>query len=184
MEAHAQRRWSGSLMTMYLDTLLMAIGFFMLTPLLGLYFIQHLGWSAALTGSIIAVSGLANNSLRFFFGVLADRIGYKRAILLGVGVRVAGFVMYGFVSHPFGFAAAAFIAGAGGALFHPASYGAYARLTPGERKARIFALREMLSNVGYVLGPVIGMLLLAAEKFLTAGTRVEKQLANSRGGAG
>ncbi|WP_456276479.1 MFS transporter [Bacillus sp. AK128] len=151
---------SPSLLAMYVDTLLMAIGFYMLVPLLSVYFIHHLHWSISLTGLILAVSGISQNGLRFFCGLLADHIGYKRAILLGVGIRIIGFVLYGVVSHPVGFAIAAFISGIGGAFFHPASFGAYARITSEEMKTKIFSIRETLSNIGFILGPVIGMFLL------------------------
>ncbi|XQY91153.1 MFS transporter [Metabacillus sp. HB246100] len=149
-----------SLIAMYIDTLVMSIGFYMLVPLLGVYFINHLNWSSTLTGMVLAISGLSQNGLRFFCGIIADRIGYKQAILLGVGIRVAGFILYGMVSHPIGFAMAAFISGLGGAFFHPASFGAYARITTEEMKSKIFSIRETLSNVGFILGPVIGMFLL------------------------
>jgi MFS transporter, DHA1 family, multidrug resistance protein len=152
--------FSPSLLAMYVDTLFMAIGFYMLVPLLGIYFINHLNWSAALAGSIIAVSGLAQNGLRFFCGITADRIGYKNAILLGVVIRIFGFLLYGVIHHPVGYAIAAFVSGAGGAFFHPASFGAYARITPEHMKTKIFGIRETLSNVGFILGPVIGMFLI------------------------
>ncbi|WP_456271203.1 MFS transporter [Bacillus sp. AK031] len=155
-----QGYFSPGLIAMYVDTLLMAIGFYMLVPLLSVYFINHLHWSISLTGLILAVSGISQNGLRFFCGILADQIGYKRAILLGVGIRVIGFVLYGLVSHPIGFAIAAFISGIGGAFFHPASFGAYARITSEEMKTKIFSIRETLSNIGFILGPVIGMFLL------------------------
>ncbi|WP_167577438.1 MFS transporter [Ammoniphilus sp. YIM 78166] len=148
------------LMVMYLDTLLMAIGFFMLVPLLGVYFIDHLAWSAALSGFILSISGLSQNGLKFFCGIAADRMGFKNAILLGVAIRAGGFSVYGFVEHPLGFAAAAFVSGLGGAMFHPASYAAYAKLAEGYDKQRIYAIREWLSNIGFILGPVIGMFLL------------------------
>ncbi|WHY02470.1 MFS transporter [Neobacillus sp. DY30] len=154
------RSISPSLLALYVDTLVMAIGFYMLVPILSVYFINHLGMSTALAGSIIAVSGLAQNGLRFFCGIAADRIGYKETIMLGVGVRIVGFTLYGIVDHPAGYAVAAFISGMGGAIFHPASFGAYARTASEEMKTRIFSIRETLSNVGFILGPVIGMLLL------------------------
>ncbi|MEH7177556.1 MFS transporter [Neobacillus vireti] len=155
-----RRSISPGLLALYVDTLVMAIGFYMLVPILSVYFINHLGMSTVLSGSIIAVSGLAQNGLRFFCGIAADRIGYKKAILLGVGIRIVGFTLYGIVHNPVGFAMAAFISGLGGALFHPASFGAYAKTTSEEMKSKIFSIRETLSNVGFILGPVIGMFLL------------------------
>ncbi|WP_281885122.1 MFS transporter [Paenibacillus sp. YYML68] len=158
--ASKQSLWSVHLITMYADTLLMAIGFFMLGPLLGVHMINNLGWSAAVAGSVMAISGLSQHGFKFIAGAFADRIGYKKAILLGVGVRIVGYTLYGLVDTPGGFMLAAFIAGLGGSIFHPASYATYARLVKGEDKSRIFAMREMLSNIGFILGPVIGMFLL------------------------
>ncbi|WHZ01145.1 hypothetical protein QNH48_19255 [Neobacillus sp. YX16] len=50
--------FSPGLLALYVDTLVKAIGFYMLVPILSVYFINHLGMSTALSGSIIAVSGL------------------------------------------------------------------------------------------------------------------------------
>jgi MFS transporter, DHA1 family, multidrug resistance protein len=154
---------SPSLLALYIDTLVMAIGFYMLVPILSVYFINHIGMSTALAGSIIAVSGFAQNGLRFFCGIAADRIGYKKTIMLGVGIRIVGFTLYGIVDNPAGYAVAAFISGLGGAIFHPASFGAYARTTSEQMKTKIFSIRETLSNVGFILGPVIGMFLLGLD---------------------
>ncbi|HEX7057941.1 MAG TPA: MFS transporter [Bacilli bacterium] len=155
--------FSFSLLSMYADTLLMAVGYFMLVPLLGYHFIQELGWSAALSGSVLAVSGVVQNGMKLFLGMLADRMGYRRAIMLGVATRVAGYYLYATVVHPVGFVLAAIVSGLGGAMFHPASYAAYARLSDARIKNRIYAIRETLSNIGFIIGPVIGMFLLKTD---------------------
>ncbi|MEK3883289.1 MFS transporter [Paenibacillus sp. PL2-23] len=151
------------LLAMYLDTLCMAIGFYMLIPLLSIYTISHLGWSPAIAGIIVAISGLSQQGLRFVSGIIAEKIGYKQAILLGVGIRIAGYVLFGLAQVPAGFMLAAFIAGVGGSLFHPASYAVYAVLTENEGRSKIYAMREMLSNLGFILGPVMGMFLLSID---------------------
>jgi MFS transporter, DHA1 family, multidrug resistance protein len=158
-----QGLFSLELLTMYANTLLMAIGFFMLGPLLGVHMINNLGWSAALAGSILAVSGLSQHGFKFVAGAFADRVGYKKAILIGVGVRVVGYGLYGLADSPTGFMLAAFVSGLGGSIFHPASYASYARLVQGTDKSRIFGIREMLSNSGFILGPVVGMFLLKVD---------------------
>jgi MFS transporter, DHA1 family, multidrug resistance protein len=158
-----QGLFSPELLTMNANTLLMAIGFFMLGPLLGVHMINNLGWSAALAGSILAVSGLSQHGFKFVAGAFADRVGYKKAILIGVGVRVVGYGLYGLAESPTGFMLAAFVSGLGGSIFHPASYASYARLVQGTDKSRIFGIREMLSNGGFILGPVVGMFLLKVD---------------------
>lgn len=151
------------LFAMYLDTLCMAIGFYMLIPLLSIYAIHNLNWSAATVGIILAISSLSQQGFRFLSGLLAERIGYKEAIVLGVGIRVVGYLMFGLMQFPIGFMLAAFIAGVGGSLFHPSSYAVYAILTEEKGRSKIYAIREMLSNLGFILGPVIGMLLLSID---------------------
>ncbi|MFD2615610.1 MDR family MFS transporter [Paenibacillus gansuensis] len=145
---------------LYLDTLLIAVGFFMLVPMLGLHMMHDLGWSAAAAGSIMATSSFSQQAFKVLGGMIADRIGYKRSILIGVALRIPGYLLYAFADMPWAFAFAAFISGLAGAIFHPASYGAYSKLTPDESKSKIYAIREMLSNFGFILGPVIGMFLL------------------------
>ena len=90
------RLWNKRMLAMYVDTLLMSIGFFMLVPLLTVHLIQDLSWSASMAGIVLAVSSFSVQAFKFGAGLLADRIGYKLAILLGVGVRVIGFTMYAF----------------------------------------------------------------------------------------
>lgn len=153
----ARRKFA--LWILYVDTLLIAMGFFMLAPLLSVHFIQNLHWTAAAAGTILAINGFTQQGMKLPSGMLADRIGYKRAILLGLGVRALGYTLYGIAEAPGLFALAAFTSGLGGALFHPASFGAYARLTDETQRTRIYAVREMLSNTGFVVGPVVGMFL-------------------------
>ncbi|MHA6484945.1 MFS transporter [Paenibacillus sp. strain BS8-2] len=151
------------LIAMYLDTLFMAIGFYMLIPLLSIYTISHLGWSPAVVGVMLAISSLSQQGLRLLSGIIAERIGYKEAILWGVGIRIAGYLLFGLTQSPAGFMLAAFVAGVGGSMFHPASYAVYAVLTEKEGRSKIYAMREMLSNLGFILGPVMGMFLLSID---------------------
>lgn len=55
------------------------------------------------------------------------------------------------------------LTGAGGALFHPASYAAYAALAEGRDKVRVYATRELVSNLGFVVGPVVGGLVASLD---------------------
>lgn len=150
---------SGPLAIMYVDTLLIAVGFFMLFPLLSVHLIQDLGWSAVAVGTIIAVNSFSQQSFKFISGIVADRIGYKNAILIGIAIRIPGYVLYGVADEPWVFAIAAFTSGLAGSIFHPASYAAYSIMAMDANKSRVFSLREMLSNVGFIIGPIIGLLL-------------------------
>ena len=92
-------------------------------------------------------------------GALADRLGHRRAIATGVLVRAVGFGLFAVVDSVPGLVVASILAGLGGSLFHPASYAAYSLLAGARNRVTVYSLREILSNLGFVIGPVVGGLL-------------------------
>ena len=141
---------------LYADTFTMAVGFYMLVPLLAVHFLDSLGLSIALVGLLSAVRSAAQNGLMPITGWIADRVDYRKAISIGVLIRAVGFAMLGTAQSTSALVLASVLTGAGGALFHPASYAAYAALAEGRDKVRVYATRELVSNLGFVVGPVVG----------------------------
>ncbi|WP_418275363.1 MFS transporter [Isoptericola jiangsuensis] len=157
------RPGNGALWVLYGDTLTMAIGFYMLVPLLAYHFLQDLGLTVAVVGALTALRSASQNGIMPLSGWVADRIGYRRAIAGGVLVRAAGFAVLGSVTSTPLLVVGSVLTGLGGALFHPASYAAYTALSVGRDTVRVYSTREMLSNVGFVVGPVVGGLLAGLE---------------------
>ncbi|WP_396667520.1 MFS transporter [Microbacterium sp. R86528] len=153
----------GALWVLYLDTFTMAVGFYMLIPLLAFHLLENLSLSIAFIAVLTAVRSAAQNGLMPITGWIADRIDYKRAILGGVLIRAAGFAALGTVDTPELLLVASILTGLGGALFHPASYAAYSALAEGRDTVRVYSTRELVSNVGFIVGPVIGGLLAGAD---------------------
>ncbi|WP_372593887.1 MFS transporter [Actinotalea sp.] len=149
-------RTSAALWVLYTDTFTMAVGFYMLVPLLAVHFLDDLGLTIALVGVLSAVRAAAQNGMMPVAGWIADRVDYRRAISIGVLIRASGFAMLGTVESPPGLVVASVLTGLGGALFHPASYAAYAALAAGSSRVKVYATREMVSNLGFVVGPVVG----------------------------
>ena len=146
---------------MVADTILMGLGFYALVPLLAYHLLHHLGLSIALTGLLAGIRSASQQGMMLWSGILADRIGHRRAICLGVLLRATGFAAFGVVDTVPGLVAASVLAGLGGSLFHPASYALYADLTPARHRTRAYAVRELASNTGFVLGPALGGVLAA-----------------------
>ncbi|TDC02485.1 MFS transporter [Micromonospora fluostatini] len=179
---------------MVADTFLMGLGFYALVPLLAYHLLHDVGLSIALTGLLAGIRSASQQGMMLWSGVLADGIGHRRAICLGVLLRAAGFAAFGVVDSVPGLAVASVLAGLGGSLFHPASYALYAELTPEPHRTRAYAVREMASNVAFVLGPAIGgvlastnftvLCLVAAGLFLLAGVITWLGLRPGRSGAG
>ncbi|CAA9261306.1 MAG: hypothetical protein AVDCRST_MAG77-2688 [uncultured Chloroflexi bacterium] len=139
---------------------LMSAGFFMLIPLLSVHLTRDLGFSGAAAGAVLAVRQLTQQGLMLFGGALADRIGYRPVIALGMLVRALGF---------FGFALgdslpvillSAIVAALGGALFEATGKAALASLAPPAERPRLFSLSALAGGLGSALGPLIGVALL------------------------
>ncbi|WP_171684888.1 MFS transporter [Paenibacillus planticolens] len=145
---------------MFMNTFSMAVGFYMMIPLLASYLLHDLLLSVTIVGVISAIRSFSQQGLSALCGTIADRIGYKRTIMIGLFIRTFGFGMFGFVHHVPGLIIACFFSGLGAALFQPASYAYYAALSTPQNRITVYAIREMLSNMGFVVGPVLGALLM------------------------
>jgi DHA1 family multidrug resistance protein-like MFS transporter len=152
-----------ALWVLYADTFIMALGFYMLVPLLAYHLLESLALSIAVVGVLSAVRTAAQQGLMPWSGRLADRMDYRPAIAAGVLIRAAGFGLLGVADDVLFLVVACVLAGAGGSLFHPASYAAYAALARDRDRVTVYAARETLSNLGFVLGPVAGGLLAAMD---------------------
>src|SRR4051812_16293350 len=79
------------LATILADTFLMWAGFFMVVPLISVYYVDHLGWAAASIGLVLAIRQFLQQGLTPISGVLADRFGAKGLICCGLLLRTLGF---------------------------------------------------------------------------------------------
>lgn len=136
------------------------IGFYMLMP----YLAQHLSASAGLAAWTIGlILGLRNASQQGMFligGTLADRLGHKAMIMAGCALRTAGFALFGLTTSLPLLLVAAVLTGLAGALFNPAAR-AYLAGAAGERKVAAFAVFNVFYQGGILLGPLLGLALLA-----------------------
>lgn len=146
---------------MFMNTFSMAVGFYMMIPLLASYLLNDILLTVTMVGIISAIRSFSQQGLSVLCGTLADKLGYKRTILIGLFIRTFGFTLFGFVDSTPGFIVACFFSGLGGSLFNPASYAYYAALSTANNRITIYAIREMLSNMGFVVGPVLGALLMS-----------------------
>jgi Na+/melibiose symporter-like transporter len=101
-------------------------------------------------------------------GTLGDRIGYRPAIIWGCLVRSAGFALLGWAEHLPLLLLAAFLTGFAGALFTPCAQ-AYlaAECRDATQRQQAFALHNLASEAGMLLGPLAGMLLTGVSYGLT-----------------
>jgi DHA1 family multidrug resistance protein-like MFS transporter len=153
-------RPNGAQLALCGTTFLMWGGFFMVIPLVTVHYVNDLGWAAASVGTVLAARQLAQQGLTMFGGALADRVGPKPLLLAGFLTRAAGFAAMGFADTFLTLLAASLLAGVGGSLFDaPKSAAASLVTAPGDRAA-MFTLLGVIGNLGMVVGPLVGALLV------------------------
>lgn len=123
---------------------------------------EDVGLSLLGLGLVLALYDLAEVVLKSLFGALSDRIGAKPVIVGGL----VGFVLASLVAlvgpSTVVLAIARLGQGAAASAFSPASSAAVARLAGRERLGRYFGRYGAWKGLGYVLGPVLGIVIVQA----------------------
>ncbi len=135
-------------------------GFYMLMPYLANYLAGPLGLAAWAVGLVLGVRNFSQQGMFVIGGTLADRLGYKELIVAGCLLRTVGFVLLVVAqSLPVVLIASA-ATGFAGALFNPAVR-AYLATDAGERRVEAYAIFNIFYQAGILLGPLIGLALVA-----------------------
>jgi len=143
-------------------------GFFMIVPILSLHYVDELGWAAASIGAVLGVRQLVQQTLTVAGGALADRMGAKALILIGLVIRVIGFgAMAWATTFPI-LMMLGILAAIGGALFDSPSAAAMAALTTEDERLSFYSTRGVMTGLGMTLGPLIGSALLKVDFALVA----------------
>ncbi|KAA1251528.1 MFS transporter [Mycobacterium simiae] len=143
------------------------VGFYMLMPYLADYLAGPLGLATWAVGLVLGVRNFSQQGMFFIGGTLADRFGYKPMIVTGCLIRTAGFGLLVVANSLPSLLIAAAATGFAGALFNPAVR-AYLAAESGDRKIEAFAMFNICYQAGILLGPLVGLALLALDLRTTA----------------
>ena len=134
------------------------LGFYMMLPYLAHHLGSTLGLTGWITGLILGIRVFSQQGLFLLGGTLGDRLGYRPAILSGCLIRAFGFALLGWADSVPVLIIAAFLTGFAGALFTPCAQ-AYlaAECRDAEQRHQAFALHNLASEVGMLLGPLAGL---------------------------
>jgi MFS family permease len=138
------------------------LAFYMLMPYLAAHLSGELGLAAWAVGLVLGVRNFSQQGMFLIGGTLADRRGYKIPIMAGCLLRTVGFGLLGWVDSLPALIAASAATGFAGALFNPAVR-AYLATEAGERRVDAFATFNVYYQAGMLLGPLVGLALLAAD---------------------
>ncbi|MEJ2884958.1 MFS transporter [Actinomycetospora aeridis] len=166
-------------------------GFYLVLPFFALHLTRDLGFGGALVGLLLGLRTFSQQGLFFLGGALADRFGTRPVALTGFVVRIAGFLLLALAEGPGLLVAGTVATGFAAALFSPAVEAELARRAgelerrDGPTRAEAFAMLGVAGEVGIVVGPVLGSVLLAVDFSVTtlaaAGVFVAVLVAFARG---
>jgi len=153
-------RTSSNLLKITLADFIVRAGYQMgKTPLLPIL-AASLGAGDVLLGMIVSVSTLTGMLTKPIFGLLSDRQGRKRWIVLGTLLFAGVPFLYRFIDTPGQLVALRLLHGTATAIYGPVTV-AYVAERGGKRKAERLGWFGIARSGGYVVGPVAaGMLLL------------------------
>lgn len=147
--------------------LLFNVGFYAVVPFLAIVLAGDFGLGGAAVGLVLGVRTFTQQGLFLLGGTLADRFGARAIILLGCGLRIAGFTglaaaLWTQPSALWLFVVGTVFTGLGGALFSPGlnTLLAAAEVRRHGGRATLFAWLGVTGELGAVIGPVVGTALL------------------------
>lgn len=145
--------------------LIFNIGFFSVVPFLAVAMREEFGMGALAVGIVLGARTFAQQGLFLFGGAMADHWGPRWTMISGCIVRTAGYLLLALAADFPLFLLGAVVTGVGGALFSPALEslvaGAEERRSDQTGKGTsLFAFLVIVGELGAVLGPVLGAVLL------------------------
>ena len=126
------------------------------TPFLALYLTGARDISVTQAGLVLSLLGLGSAIGQPVGGVLADRIGRRRTMVLGLLSSAVTLLVLGAATGVLAVAAAAFAYGLCLDLFRPAVQAAVADLVPDADRPRAFALNFWAVNLGFSIATPLG----------------------------
>lgn len=153
-------RFDRGIWTIMVADLITAAGFSTCVPFLSLYLYQERGIPMTLVGTVFLASGLVSSAAQMLGGMLADRFGRRKLILISMSVNILNYlgmalmIAYNF---PVWVILTVFLLGrAAGMTAHPAISAMVVDLTKRERLTETYGLLRIGRNVGWAAGPALG----------------------------
>jgi len=143
------------------------VAYYGTTAVLAIYLSEQLHFSSQLTGWVMGVFGLAIYFLPILGGTLADRFGFRRALLFAFAVMTLGYFLLGSLAAPWMspvrralgdkwlVLAILMVPAMGPAVVKPSVAGTTARASAENIRSLAFSFYYTLVNVGGALGPVL-----------------------------
>ncbi|MFQ5878872.1 MAG: MFS transporter [Dehalococcoidia bacterium] len=120
---------------------------------------EDLGLGVRFGGYILTILGTTKLALQTPAGWLADRVGYRATLALGLALAVAGVAPLLVLRQPAAFLGVAAVYGASRAVVSPTSFAIIAEVYGVDRRGKIAALSNLAFFLGFTTGGLAGVAL-------------------------
>lgn len=150
------RRLPGTAYSAVVMELFERLAYYAMVLVLGLYLVQRIGIRPEVYGTVYGVFTAALYFLPLLAGALADRFGYRPALMVAFATLASGYWLLGTATSFALICVALGLIAVGGSIIKPTISGTITRTTEeGPLRTVGFGLYYMMVNAGGLLGPVI-----------------------------
>ncbi|AMY05509.1 multidrug efflux MFS transporter NorA [Staphylococcus condimenti] len=146
---------SKQLITLYFNIFLVFLGIGLVVPVLPVY-LKDLGLNGSDLGILVAAFALAQMVISPFGGNLADKLGKKLIICIGLVLFSVSEFIFAMSSNYTLLIISRIIGGFSAGMVMPGVTGMIADISPAKDKAKNFGYMSAIINSGFILGPGLG----------------------------
>ena len=125
----------------------------LILPFLTLYITQQLGWTKVDAGTATMWFGLGSFAGAVIGGILTDKIGYYKTMVISLFTAGVSFYLLQFVTEFYMFCGFLFVSSLLGDLIRPALWTGITFFTNKDNQTRAVSLLRMAFNAGIAIGP-------------------------------
>ena len=120
------------------------------------YLNTDIGFTDPETGLVTALFAGGIYFFPTFMGIMADKIGFKQALMVAFTLLTAGYALLGLFQLKLTAVMALVLIMLGGAIIKPVISGTVAKCSDSDHRARAMSIFYMVVNIGLVLGQGLG----------------------------
>lgn len=143
-----------------IDNMFVVIGFYVVFPLISIYFVEQLGWAAFLVGFALGLRQFIQQGLGIFGGAFADKLGAKPMIVAGLFMRTLGFIVMSIANTPILLCTSCVLSALGGTLFDPPRTALVIKLVRPWELGKFYSILMLEDSICAIIGIVLGTWLL------------------------
>lgn len=143
-----------------IDNMFVVVGFYVVFPLISIYFVEQLGWAAFLVGFALGLRQFIQQGFGIFGGAFADKLGAKPMIVSGLFMRTLGFIIMSIADTPVLLCLSCALSALGGTLFDPPRTALVIKLVRPWELGRFYSILMVEDSICAIIGIILGTWLL------------------------